>query len=404
MAQSTAANQASISSGPSSRVIFDEAIDKTDAEAEFDATGWPPKGRFTVSPRATQAYVDFNKRLWTDFGMVYVLAPTAMLQKGTQGGKQDYTANGQYQGLFAWRLLNKTRIGTGYFVANNLKVKQWTDTTGVDFSQSLGINYFSSDSVGDVDVVKALLWRHDFPGDILTMWIGHDEIGALDGGCSYLCDDTSSFISSPLSNNPTRTLPGQGGMLSAEVQLFNNVFLDAAIADARGNGQVNFSRLSHEEYAYAGALTVRDPFATRGDGFYRLTYYRVDETYKGTSRQQAATEGISIQMEQDIGDVGFTTRYSQTFKRKGSIDKTAAVGLVWKKPFGNDEDWLGLGFGWVRPTAASTNDEYVAETYYRMQLTPFLQLTPGAMLIINPSNNPNNNTEGVFNVRLRGHF
>ena len=85
--------------------------------------------------------------------MFYVFAPTVMMQVGTQ-------ANAQYQTAFGWRVLNKTRIGTAYFFFNDLHVTQLTRTSRGDFSQSLGINYFTSDSVANTDVIKALLWRH----------------------------------------------------------------------------------------------------------------------------------------------------------------------------------------------------------------------------------------------------
>ncbi|MGA9443512.1 MAG: carbohydrate porin [Methyloceanibacter sp.] len=56
------------------------------------------------------------------------------------------------------------------------------------------------------------------------------------------------------------------------------------------------------------------------------------------------------------------------------------------------------------PTASNTNDEYVAETFYRLQLTPFIQVTPAAMLVMNPSKNADNNPEGVFSLRERALF
>ena len=65
---------------------------------------------------------------------------------------------------------------------------------------------------------------------------------------------------------------------------------------------------------------------------------------------------------------------------------------------------MGFGFGWVDPSAAGTNSEYVAETFYRLQLTPLVTVTADGMAIINPSSNPNNNVEGVFSFRARAHF
>ena len=108
-------------------------------------------------------------------------------------------------------------------------------------------------------------------------------------------------------------------------------------------------------------------------------------------------------MEQDVGNVGLFARYATAWGRTGFVDQTAAAGAVWKNPFGNDEDWLGVGLGWVAPTADDTNDEYVAETYYRLQLTPLTQITAGAMAIIHPSN-ISSDLEGVLNLRARMYF
>jgi carbohydrate-selective porin OprB len=58
----------------------------------------------------------------------------------------------------------------------------------------------------------------------------------------------------------------------------------------------------------------------------------------------------------------------------------------------------------VDPTAPNTNNEYVAEAFYRLQLTPFVQVTPAAMLVMNPSSNPDTNTEAVFSLRARAHY
>lgn len=400
--ESVAASQTSANSGPSTEQLFNQAIDKAD---EFEAAGWPPRGRFTISPERTEAYVEFNRRLWVNYGIAYLFAPTIMMQKGSQGGGQDFTANEQYQGLFAWRLLDKTRIGTGYFIFNNLHVSQLTRTSGADFSQSLGINYFSSDSPGNTETVKALLWRHQLPGDLLTLFVGHDELASLDGGCRYACDDTQSFFASPLSNNVARTLPGQGAGAGADIELVDGVILQGAAGDARGDGNLNFRRVFETgELVYAGALKFENPFKAVGNGLYKFTYYKVDATRQGTPAARSATQGLSIHVDQDFGELGVFAKYSKAFQRKGSVEQYAAAGLVWTKPFGNDEDWWGLGFGWVDPTAPGSNNEYVAETFYRLQLTPFIQVTPDAMMVINPSNNPDKNVEGVFSLRVRGHF
>jgi len=396
-----ASSSAVSNSGPSADQVFQQLQNKTD---EFESLGWPPRGRVTLSPRLKQAYVDFNKRLWVNYNIGYIVAPTVMMQKSSQGGSEGFTANEQVLSSFAWRALNKTRLGTAYFFFSHLHLTQLTRNSGVNFSQALGINYFASDSVGNTDSFKAMLWRHELPGDVLTIIMGHGEIGGVDGGCRYACDDTQSFISSILSNNPTRTLPGQGTEIGADVKIVDGVVVEFSAADARGNGRLHLDRpFETNEWAYATALKIENPFKQFGDGLYKLTYYTVDETRKGTPQAQAASEGVTIQLDQDFGDLGLFVKYHQAFERKSLADKSAGGGVIWKAPFGNEEDQLGLGVGWIDPTAPNTNNEYVAETYYRMQLTPFVQVTADAMLTINPSK-PGSSNEGVFSLRARGHF
>ena len=64
----------------------------------------------------------------------------------------------------------------------SLYVEQLTRVTGVAFAGAggLGINFFTSDSVANADVIKALLWRHEFPGDVFKFSLGHVEITDVD--------------------------------------------------------------------------------------------------------------------------------------------------------------------------------------------------------------------------------
>ena len=57
--ESVAAIQGTANSGPSAEQLFNEARGKAD---EFEAAGWPPRGRFTISPERSEAYVDFIQR------------------------------------------------------------------------------------------------------------------------------------------------------------------------------------------------------------------------------------------------------------------------------------------------------------------------------------------------------
>ena len=101
----------------------------------------------------------------------------------------------------------------------------------------------------------------------------------------------------------------------------------------KGNGQLNFGRVFDTgDIAYAGAVRLENPFPDLGDGQYKFSYYSVDATGQGTPSAAASTQGLSIQIDQDVGEVGLFAKYHHAFGRQGLVRQSAAAGAVWKNP------------------------------------------------------------------------
>ena len=68
-------------------------------------------------------------------------------------------------------------------------------------------------------------------------------------------------------------------------------------------------------------------------------------------------------------------------------------------------DLLGIGLNWGRPAESDDgpdlDDQYTAELFYRLQLSPNLALTPDIQLIIDPALNPQEDTLWIFGFRAR---
>jgi carbohydrate-selective porin OprB len=275
----------------------------------------------------------------------------------------------------------------------------------VDPTQSLGITYPISDSVADTDAVKALYWQQDLPGDRASLRFGHVDPNGIVLKCSYACDDTTLFISGPLSGNVTGTNAGQGWGVQAFFKTGTAISLEAGVGDANGDGKLNTDRsVKSDELAYSAAVIAENLFPTLGDGAIRLGYYQVDPTKRGTSDAQARTSGVVLAAEQDVGDYGLFARYAESFGRHSGSRSTGAAGIVWKKPFGYDEDRLGFGVSYVEPSAEDTDAEYLSEVFYRMQITPLAELSAGAIVLNRPNNADDTGAEAVFNLRLRYAF
>lgn len=400
LSASTASAQSN--AGPS----IDQQLQELEQRQEgFESFGWPATGRFPNRSDALKRYVAFNKKMWDKHRIGWQFTPTLMFQGGTQGGPDDFTGSYQHNILFYWRPVQNSSWGNGAFVANILQVRQITSTTGVDFTRSLGISYPVSDSVTDTNAVKGLYWQQDFPGDIFNIQFGQIELNGIILNCSYTCDDTTSFMASPLSTNVTSTMAAQGLGLRAGVNFNANLKFEFGVTDGNGNGQLHLDRgVDLKELAYGAAFVGINLFPSLGAGAIRLGYYMVDPTKQGTPNAAAGTSGIVLNIEQDVGDFGLFARYSATQGRQAAVGNSGIAGFVWKNPFSNAEDQLGVGLAYVQPTAANSKTEYVTEAFYRMQITPLAQLSAGVMLLTRPNNAANTGTEAVFNMRLRAAF
>ena len=65
---------------------------------------------------------------------------------------------------------------------------------------------------------------------------------------------------------------------------------------------------------------------------------------------------------------------------------------------------VGLGLGWSEPSLPALNEEFVAEAFYRLQLTQVQQLSVGWQAYITPAFSPDDDIVNVFSIRWRVQF
>ena len=255
------------------------------------------------------------------------------------------------------------------------------------------------------DGADALYFRHDLPGGNFRYRAGQVKISDIHGNCAYSCSEKKSFSSRPLSANPANTLPGKTIGFIGEFMISDIVVIEGAVADTAGDGEIDFGRpFKLGDWAYAVSLTLNDLIPDTGYGKYKVAFYSVDPMRQGTP--EARSDGFSVIVEQDIGDVGLFARYGTSWGRGGAVDQTAAAGLVWKTFLNDEEGWLGFGLGWTSPTAdedTKVDDEYIAEAFYRLQLSPRAEIKAGAMAATH-SSNIRSGASGTLNMRAKIKF
>ena len=102
-------------------------------------------------------------------------------------------------------------------------------------------------------------------------------------------------------------------------------------------------------------------------------------------------------------------RWSRAVRRMTDIRQVFAAGFLFTRPFGWDDDTLGLA-AWRAspepnldppPDAMPYRAEYGLEAFWRMQLTDHLELTPDLQLILDPAKDTSRDQVLIAGVRLR---
>jgi porin len=79
----------------------------------------------------------------------------------------------------------------------------------------------------------------------------------------------------------------------------------------------------------------------------------------------------------------------------------ANAGLVIGGIFGQDNDRIGVGYTWSDPADRTLDNQGVVDAYYRVQLTPEIQVGPTFEVIFDPVRNPDEDTVFVWGLRAR---
>jgi porin len=77
------------------------------------------------------------------------------------------------------------------------------------------------------------------------------------------------------------------------------------------------------------------------------------------------------------------------------------IGLVTDNIFGQDKDRIGIGYTWSDPADRSLDDQGVINAYYRVQLTPEIQIGPTLEVVFDPVRNQDEDTVTVWGLRAR---
>lgn len=335
----------------------------------------------------------FHENLGLDLGAAY----TALYQGATRDPRP--SGAGKFDLFGVWILLDRGDDSLGFlgFEASSWQV--YTPTSPANLGGAIGSLWPTADDFSRLSFsLTQLYWEQQLPGGKLAYRIGKlDQDDVFDNyrfkGVDFY------FVNQAFSTNPSIALPGRGLGALAAYDLGDGGYVVAGVGDARARDSASgFSTLfEHGSVFTAGEIGWAGDVAGWGAGEAHVTVWN-SPTIPG----QQAGWGIATTAEQAIGgNVVPFVRYSYGGGTATGIRQLATVGLGIDGFPPRADDVAGIAFAWGKPTDPTARDQISGEVFYRVQLTPLLQVTPGYQVLIDPATDSTRDLVGIAQVRAR---
>lgn len=254
----------------------------------------------------------------------------------------------------------------------------------------------------DMSLIQ-LWWQQALFDETLTYRAGKvDQADLFDIGTFNSANLFFSNIA--FSTNPTIPFPGNGMGAAMSVAPSDDWYLTVGMGDANGRKtHFGFSSFYDEQdYFTAAEFGLTPRLKGLGQGYYQFTTWHTDGRKTGARPKQSSGKGFSLRFEQFIGEdlLPFVT-YSRASGGATSVRQLLTTGIGLRDILGYKDDIIAVAVGWGQPEDRSLRNQTVAELFYRMQISDYLQVTPDIQIIREPSRNRDNDTIGVFGLRVR---
>ncbi len=290
-----------------------------------------------------------------------------------------------HPGRLEWRVENRSAVG-GYLSPSELSA----DTGAAALNTGFGY----SDSF-DTDL-SVLNW---------TQLFGDKRAGFAVGRLAYdvyldaMAFQTfgRGFVNGSFIVNPTMGTTGIGALGAvAKGFVTEQVLIGAHIYDGNAaSGDFDMDTFDEHEWLKAVEIAwtpARDRYKTDRIQF---TWWDKDEReIAGISQGSGWVVSASWQFNDRL--LSFT-RFGHSDGGAGVAARSGAnLGFEFKPV--EDQSW-SLGAAWAEPADSELNSEYVLETSYTFQLTPYFSLAPDVQLLLNPARQPQESSVWILGLR-----
>ena len=314
-----------------------------------------------------------------------------------------------FKGFTKWAVYADPAHGTAGWLSAELEAKEGLGGAGVNQNAKTNIGMLTQPQ-GTISShngfrVPELAWQQAFARGAFVFVAGVVDQGNYLDVNTYANSGRGQFMNSALINSMVLPLPSYNFAVNLQWQPASELYvMTGATAGNAGPGQTPWTDFSWQNWSVVTELGYmpRD-FLGLGPGVYRIQPF--------LAQAGGPTQGgIAFNFEQQLGrksPVGWFGRFGVGGSEVSAGAETQiGTGFVFEAPLARlnalpkqTNDYTGVGFVWSRPSATSKTvyhrDEYVAEAFYTLQLTPLMRLQPDLQLVWNPAFNPD---PGPFTV------
>jgi len=357
---------------------------------------------------ALKPWYDLKDDLNEKYGFTFGMSFTTFYQKASDTfGSEDDAASYDLDLSGTWTFLGR---GTGSSTMLGFDFLR-RDTLGTDFSpQTLftqfGSLYSTAAPFGQIDASVGELWIQQKFSNVFGFRVGQIfPITAYD--FFPFKNFRTDFVDFNHVTNAAIPLPSNGLGALAVYRPHAKVLLRLGVHDANADTE-KFGFDTYEkgelfkifEVGFDTGLMPREP-GRPPHGHVHVSAWHQDE------RDDAGIDdgwGIAASAVQRFGRFTPFLRYGyadQSDNGPTPVKHMANAGLVIDGIFGQANDRIGVGFTWTDPAIDELDDQSQIDSYYRVQVTPEIQIGPTFQVIFDPVRNPEEDTVYVWGIRTR---
>ena len=381
----------------------EETIERKEKLEEAAPDTWFGRGALD---RWLEPHDRYRDDLQQRHGFAWVAIFSPMVQLGTEGSQtlnEVLDVFAHWEGFLEHPTLGRSSIQVYLTHAQD----GFANTTTSELAEDLGLVLLTNDAAADevYNAIAVLAWEQVMFQERLRVLVGQLEPESTFDENEFLGYDRESFFARPLANNPVRPSLGSGPGAALWVTPNASLYGMAGLISQAGDPRYpDVGDLDDDVYLKFVEFGYTPELAGAGQGNYRVAWSRLD-----SSKEHPSSNAVMLSFDQELGpDYAVALRYAYSDGDVAPTKRFGSIGFIWRRAFGRNGDWLGIGAFWGDPSESHVDgdpsnprldDEYGAELFWRAQLTDRVQFTTDLQLR-NPSNDDSDDLEAVLGFRL----